>query len=448
MPMQRVLILVPEAPALVESAALAMSTAGPRIARSALKLHPAIHLDERFAATPVEVQAEGAFAMGLSARASTGGKYVVRGTVDTKDLAAAREAAQASGHEIYSDPDIGLVTCGGDPPLGTTLDVRQLLAIGPLQAIGGDGSNVALAIVDTGINLDRLRALGLSPTLDPHMSWSPLVTVQPGAAPVDHGTMCAFDASLAAPGATLLDYAVLQSTRHGGSILDGVLSDAVQAYGVLLKLMLLPDDKRPFHSLVVSNSWGMFNPSWDFPPGVPGRYADNPAHPFNRIVGSLVAAGADVLFAAGNCGPECPDSRCQGNTSNTITGANSHPDVITVAGVDTADNRVGYSSVGPGALTHDKPDLAAYTHFLGSEVFGVGQPDSGTSAACPVLAGIVAALRSLVPFDRSKPNRTPAQVKQFLLQNARRPDGAAAGWTNDVGFGIPDNLAQVQAALP
>jgi hypothetical protein len=273
-----------------------------------------------------------------------------------------------------------------------------------------------------------------------HASWTPQVSVLPGAAPVDHGTMCAFDALLAAPKADLLDHAVLRSTRRGGSVMDGVLSDAVQSYSVLLKLMQLSDEERFFHSLVVTNSWGMFHPSWDFPPGNPGRYFDNPRHPFNRIVGSLAAAGADILFAAGNCGPACPDGRCLPIPPNPndrrISGANGHPDVLCIAGVDTQRNLVGYSSHGPGALAHDKPDVASYTHFLGSEAFGTGQPDSGTSAACPVAAGVVAALRSAFPFAVGNANRTPGNLRAYLHQTASQPGGP--GWNPQLGHGIID----------
>jgi hypothetical protein len=413
-----------------------------------------MQLDDTFAPVPMRTQSAGqalaaaGFAMAAPA-ASPGsvgpGAYVVRGLIDAADLDAVTRATQGPGGQttVFADPAIGgAVTCGGNAPVGTATDVQRLLQVGRLRRLGMDGSGVALAIVDTGINLDHLRARGMVPRMDFHASWTPQVAVPPGAAPVDHGTMCAFDALLAAPNATLLDYALLRSTRQGGSVMDGVLSDAVQAYGVLLRLMLLPEDERFFHSLVVSNSWGMFHPTWDFPAGHPGRYFDNPLHPFNDIVGSLAAEGADIVFAAGNCGPTCPDRRCTpipaAPAARRISGANGHPDVLCVAGTDTQRTLVGYSTHGPGALDPNKPDLTAYTHFLGSEAFGKGAADSGTSTACPVAAGVIAALRSKYPYVAGNPRRTPGSVRQYLNSKAVQPVGVGAGWNPQTGNGIID----------
>ena len=68
---------------------------------------------------------------------------------------------------------------------------------------------------------------------------------------------------------------------------------------------------------------------------------------------------------------------------HSIKGANARPDVTCVVSVDTNDRWVGYSSEGPviANMERDKPDLAACTHFLGSEVGGNNSPDTGTSAA-------------------------------------------------------------------
>jgi subtilisin family serine protease len=244
--------------------------------------------------------------------------------------------------------------------------------------------------------------------------------------PVDHGTMCAFDVGIAAPRCTLLDYALLQSQATGGSAMDGFLSDAVSGFSQLLDLMTGPNAPS---ALVVNNSWGMFHSSWDFPVGHPGNYSDNPEHPFNIIVESLEDAGADILFAAGNCGAECPDSRCEDESDQGIYGANSHPSVLSIAGVTVDAVRLGYSTQGPGRLDQNKPDLCAYTHFAGSEVYDA---DGGTSAACPTAAGVVAAIRGVYSSARLP----PAQLRNLMRRSAR--DLGGIGFDFDHGYGLID----------
>ena len=86
-----------------------------------------------------------------------------------------------------------------------------------------------------------------------------------------------------------------------------------------------------------------------------------------------------------------------------------------------------------------KPDITGYTHFKGSEVFGTGSPDSGTSAACPVVAGCVAALRT-----RVRPSaHSPGQMFSALRSTSNQPD-ATNGWNPDYGFGIIDPIAALQ----
>jgi len=217
--------------------------------------------------------------------------------------------------------------------------------------------------------------------------------------------------------------------------MSGLLSDAVIAYSKLRQIVsAMPARSR---AMVVTNSWGMFSPKWDFPPGHPGNYSDNPNHPFNLIVASLEAAGADILFAAGNCGRDCADGRCEFGTTLPICGANSHPAVLSIAGVDLHKNRVGYSSQGPGRLTSKKPDVASFTHFAGS---GVYPADGGTSAACPVAAGVVAAFRS-----RHKASQvTPAQLRSLVQRTAE--DRGGRGYDFDYGWGIVDGVALKRAS--
>ncbi|MFI8392865.1 S8 family serine peptidase [Streptomyces sp. NPDC085540] len=356
---------------------------------------------------------------------------LVRGEIHDYDTAS-RIAMLALAHPnivgISADPVIqGTPTCGGDSPVGDWQAVRDILA--ELGADNLDGTGVALAITDTGINTQHLSSeLGRPITVDAARSWNPPgVSGQPGQFPVDHGTMCAFDALIAAPKATLLDVPVLLSERVGPTVMSGLLSDAVAAYSHLWALLkTMPEDKT---ALVVSNSWGSFSPQWDFPPSHPGNYSDNPGHPFNLMVTALENAGADVLFAAGNCGRDCPDGRCQ-FPNRPIVGANSHPRALSIGGVDTRGDRVGYSSQGPGRLSNRKPDICAYTHFEGSHAFGAGKPDSGTSAACPVAAGVVAAIRTQWPASALK----PSELRTLLRRTA--DDLGAAGFDHDYGYGV------------
>lgn len=407
--------------------------------------------DEDFGLVPIPsptLDAEISFAFSSDAPELEFDNVIARAQIEEEDLEAFVSQAEESGVEVFSDPQI--IPFAGNVshpkgPLGTARSVRSKLNIPALGAKGFDGRDVAIAIVDSGINLQHLQSQGVAAKLDPSLSWSPYPSSPPpGHWSVDHGTMCAYDALIAAPQATLLDFPILQSKRSGGSVMSGYLSEAIAAFSVLLSEMSKPINRRAYNGIVVNNSWGMYNTGWDFPPGHSGRYADNSNHPFFRQVSSLSRAGADVLFAAGNCGISCPDGRCKNKQSsiietNIITGANGHPDVLSIGGVDVYDDRLCYSSEGPSALGLEKPDLCAYTHFLGSRAYGHRAEDSGTSAACPVMAGVIAALRSGFPAH----NVTSSRMRDVarLSANSFAP---ASNWVAGFGHGIVDAVGMAQ----
>ncbi|MEU0566789.1 S8 family serine peptidase [Nonomuraea sp. NPDC005983] len=411
---------------------------------------PGVELDPAFVpvAVPRPVPAAGGDPLSLNqaldfSLAAEDASVLVRGTISDDELStrvALLPSLRPDVVGVFADPVVRpSLTCGGDPPVGDWHDVERLLDVAALHADGLDGAGVALAVLDTGINAAHVaRQLGRSVTLDAELSWNPPgVEGRPGEFAVDHGTMCAFDTLIGAPQASLIDIPVLRSTRPGGTVLDGLLSDAVAAFAHLRTVLeAQPAESR---ALVVSNSWGSFSPEWDFPPGHPGNYSDNAAHPFNLIVAGLEKAGADLLFAAGNCGRDCPDGRCA-YPDRPIVGANSHPRVLSIGGVDVNGERVGYSSQGPGRLTARKPDICAYTHFSGSKAFGDKEPDSGTSAATPVAAGFVAALRTRWPSSRL----SPSQLRTLLRRTAQ--DRGGVGFDYDYGYGVVDP-AGILAAL-
>ncbi len=325
---------------------------------------------------------------------------------------------------VFADPTVSTFAkpyCGS-APVGNDKDVAHKLGVSALRRIGLTGQGVRIAVVDTGIDGKLIPVSG---------GWAPFAGYVPGSTPPDHGTMCGYDVRITAPDARILDYALLQSHEQRWA---AFLSDAIAAFADLIDLLA-----RHPGPLVVNNSWGMFDRSEDAPIGSPENYSANPDHPFNQIVGNLVAAGADVFFAAGNCGGECPDGRCgvgDRGPGASIHGANSHPDVITVAAVTVTDRRLGYSSQGPGGLYSRKPDLASFSHFRGS---GVYPADSGTSAASPVAAGVAAALRQGLSVKKL----SPAQLKGLLQRTCRDLEGN--GWDYDMGYGVINAAAAAKA---
>lgn len=409
--------------------------------RSLRGLPASFVVDEDYAPVPIRTARQDALAR---FEEPEGGRYLLRGEVNEADLPRIR--FDADGRlRVFSDPRIATMTgvCGSDPPIGTTDDVRSLLDVAGLQRRGMTGTGVAIAIVDNGINLPHLQAMGLMPHLDTRASWTPPSSAgQPGAWPCRHGTMCAYNAALVAPDAKLLDIAAHTHGRFaiGRRRMSVVLSDVIPAFNHLRDLMTLSEDERGFHSLVVSNSWGMFNPDWDTIPGATGSYFDDPRHPFFELLEDLASIGIDLVFAAGNCGPACPDGRCMPLPADAahrrIGGANAHRDVLCVTGVDIHRRLAGYASHGPGTLQHEKPDVASYTHFRGSHAFGANQADTGTSAACPLAAGVVAALRSQFPMDPAIQSRSPAALRDYLRKTADNPQ--QHGWNAEFGYGVLD----------
>ena len=436
-----VFTVIPGQEPLRESAAAARAGRVPSMSLESANMPGGLQVDPTFAAVPIGSGDANSGLLMAAMTPETSDNFVVRAFVEANDPQSV--PAEVDGRALFADPVIApYITCGGTLPVGGVPQVQTGLNLAAMHGRGLDGTGVAVAIMDTGINLKHLQQkLGYMPRLDAAHSWSPAgVTNAPGAHPVHHGTMCAFDALIGAPKATLLDFPILRSSAPGGSTSGSTLSTAVQAYAQLIAfwgVAFAPGGT--YAALVVNNSWGIFHPSWDFPASHPGRYIDNPNHPFNALVSVLARTGADILFAAGNCGAQCPDIRCQGRTTGAIMGANASLDVLTLAGCDTGNLRVGYSSQGPSIanMPPQKPDVTAYTHFLGSEAFGVGSPDSGTSAACPVAAGCVAAIRTKV-----SPYTTPPASLFAQLRATANPVGPA-GWNGDYGHGIinPDSCA-------
>jgi len=439
-----VIAVLPAQEPLRESAEAAIAGRPAAIPLEATNVPPNFQIDPTFSAVAVGTGNPADTSL-ASLDAQQSDNFVVRGFVeaDTPE----QVPAIVDGRPIYSDPEIApFPTCGGSPSVGGIVDVEAGLQLPAMHGRGLDGDGVAVAVMDTGINLSYLSGkLRRMPRFDAFNSWTPPGGLtSPGTHAIGHGTMCAFDALIGAPKATLLDYPILSSSSPGGAMTGRTLSIAIQAYAKLLAFWAVAFAGPHYKGMVVTNSWGIYHPSWDFPAGHPGRYIDNPNHPFTLLVGVLAQSGADIVFAAGNCGASCPSPRCQGLTSGTIMGANASRDVLTLGGCDTTKQWVGYSSQGPSirGMSQEKPDVATYTHFLGSEVSGVGSPDTGTSTACPVAAGCMAAIRTRLSPTAVSPAALFAQVRALA---AGPPGIAGPGWNPDYGYGLLDPNAAAMA---
>jgi hypothetical protein len=416
-----------------------------------------LQIDPTFGALPVGPGSGASERSELSAdlfRPKRSDKFVLRGFVDARIQ---EEGRGKIGEDviIHSDPMIGGLlspphpTCGTSPAVGNTNTVRQKLGTRTLARHGLNGKGVAIAIVDSGIFLPRITQLlgdmkpGAAPRFDPIHSWKWNVVTEPGMHRLGHGTMCAYDALIAAPEATLIDVAMLIARAPGDHSVKGTVGAAMLAYAHLINMWVF--GPRPnYRGLVISNSWGIFHPGLeDYPPTDTNRYIDNPNHIFRLYIQLLAQAGADIIFCGNNCGPTCASATCLSQTTRMITGANTYPEVLTITGCDTNDELVGYSSLGPSiaGMYQHKPDLTAYTHFLGSKARRIFLPDTGVSAACPVAAGCVAAIRT-----KKKPSQLPpAQLFDTLRNTARAGiDGGPGGiWNDKYGCGI---IAPVAAA--
>jgi hypothetical protein len=282
--------------------------------------------------------------------------------------------------------------------------------------------------------------------------------VQPGAAIRGHGMMMVRNIVDAAPDATFYDVPLIPPRI---SNVTGFIGDALGAFSELrlvigfLSQLGVPPWDGPW---ILVNAWSIFDRSTEYPRG---DYTENPHHPLNVIIDDIVDDDVDILFAAGNCGQFCPDRRCgklDVGPGSSIFGANSHRRVLTTGAVRTDALWVGSSSEGPGqrCLSRHKPDLCAPSYFreIGDASLGnlsepfvgdSGTPfiaSTGTSAACGLTAGIVAAIRSKWYPSTVSPDR----LKYILNRKARKTEGPH--WNERLGYGIIDVPATLSALPP
>ena len=226
-----------------------------------------------------------------------------------------------------------------------------------------------------------------------------------------------------APDAVLYDVPLIPERIN-----TSFLSTAHGAYiELLVNIWLMRSNPRWAGPWILVNAWAIFDRSVE--PSL-GNYTENNnagGHPLINVVKLAIRAFIfDVIFAAGNCGEFCGSRRCGGldrGPGRSIWGANALPEVITAGAVLTNEMWAGYSSQGPGpninGLAHEKPDLCAPSNFR--ETNDAAVHNTGTSTACAMTAGIVAALRSKPSWYQKYVS--PQRMLSALTQGARKTQG-------------------------
>ncbi|MED1915516.1 S8 family serine peptidase [Bacillus thuringiensis] len=316
--------------------------------------------------------------------------------------------SSAAGTVMNASAMNGVFECNTQSAIGNALDVAAYLGADQIWRQGFLGKGIVIGIVDGGIEAAGRAVNGTVPNV---IGGFPVNNWGMGSDPLwkRHGNMTATDALCMAPEAKLYDL------RIAGQNTPAMLSNALQAFSWAINRHR--SDGTPH---ILSNSWGIYQKASD------ERYATEPNHPFTRKVEEAIREGILVLFAAGNCGQSCPDLRCQNDSGagKSIWGANGHPSVMTVGAASVQGKVLGYSSIGPAALDEKKPDFCGIAHFKGYYPL----VDSGTSAACPIVAGVVALLKQV------QPTLTQEQAKQVLMKTAKSV--GEEGWTPYSGYGI------------
>lgn len=165
-----------------------------------------------------------------------------------------------------------------------------------------------------------------------------------------------------------------------------------QMWAILSKIIDLLD-KCDNDRFVIVNAWGVKNRLRE---EILGSVTENLDHPLNGLIGSLARRKAPaVVFAAGNAGLFTPDpetSPYDHGPGRSIWYPNALDDVINAGACDVNGDWIGSSSQGkPVVVPGDphQPVSSAPSYF--QEDLDAHITNTGSSASCGLLAGLVAA---------------------------------------------------------
>jgi subtilisin family serine protease len=401
------------------------------------------------------------------------------------DAIALRQVPSYRIHELMNLKDVVFVEPQGNPVLfsdiaNPTVRAKSSDMFSPWTAwdLGYQGAGVSIAVIDTGIDDEHPSLQGKFLAGVDMTKWdqSLFLFPQDGSYNPDdiqgHGSTCSGIATGTgapdgeyqgpAPEARLVDIRI--GTKIGyapGEFWVGAQNDPHLKDGTLRGVEWATDN--------LETTWGsgggdytgidVYSISWGIDIGQPSDGSDQ----YSRLLDAAVDAGAIVVNAAGNNGPN----------NNGFSGLSASSKAIIVAAtvdMDTLEQEddvvAWYSSRGPRHDNNDgnpydelKPDIAApgtnitqlqpdTTRVFGdASNNGYGNRGSGTSYATPLVAGVIALVLEANP-DLESQNEI---VKEILMFTADRKKPAMLPdldpfWEKDFGYGVIDAYAACRLA--
>ncbi|OGC93468.1 MAG: hypothetical protein A2W25_05635 [candidate division Zixibacteria bacterium RBG_16_53_22] len=374
-----------------------------------------------------------------------GNVIVVKGTIEALDELVSRSDVLRISPD-YEIESIRPVSEDDDIPIiaGHEIGLQRIHAT-DAWAMGYTGEGRLVSNIDTGVDGDHealsTRWAGNDPRYAGHPEWAwldpfdthwPLPDDQNGHGTHTMGTICGRDETNDTIGVAIDAQWIAAAAIDRGGGIPRTVADA------LLSFQWIADpDENPGTVWdvpdVCSNSWGVTT-GHGYPP------CDET---FWVVLDGCEAAGVVVVFAAGNEsfeGLRRPADRATTDYMNFAVGA--------VDGNNANMPIADFSSRGPSSCTPDgtptfKPEVSAPGVNVRSSLPGNSYGSlSGTSMACPHVAGVVALVR------QANPNLTAEQVKQIIYETAEEaPADGDPGEDNNYGMGVVNAVEAVQRAL-
>ncbi len=325
----------------------------------------------------------------------------------------------------------------GQPNGKQGADARVVAAWKVLDSLGS--SHVVVGIIDDGFDLSHPDLVDKA--VHPFDFGRSSSDVRPEADPIApgkgnwHGTACAGVAVGKAEGGLVIGAA------PNAKLLPVRMNDSLSPEHVVKWFDYMTDQG----AWVVSCSWGADAKVYPLPTRI--------AHAISRCAKEgRNGKGCVVLFAAGNSTMHVNDP------PNSQNGLATHPDVIAVTACTSADTHADYSNFGDeiwicapsgglggrNIITADVTDGAGAGQNSGYAPGDYYEGFTGTSSACPLVAGVCALVLG------ANPELTSAEVREIIKSTARKigpQEEYRDGHSIRFGYGCVDAESAVKEAL-